>query len=163
MRPVISMQKILSSLSVLVLAFALASPAAIAQCAAYGTACPSGMLGICSSQPVVGTPWVLGQRDGSACGLSSTAPGPMFTLFGSCFAPGLPISSPPACTQCSGCSLHAFPVWATLQWTWPPRTTTIQIPSDPNLIGATLCIQDVCFNASAACICMAGALQVTFL
>jgi hypothetical protein len=132
-----------------------------AQCTAYGQPCTSsGMLAICSNSPVVGGTWTLGERSGTACGFSSTTPGTMFTLLGDCFQPGIPVDPPVSCANCGGCFLHVLPIWAAYAWTWPPRTTTLTIPSDPNLVGATFCMQDVCFNAGSSCVCMSAALQV---
>ena len=150
-----------SLLVTLVFMSALFARPASSQCSAYGQVCSSsGMVLTCVNSPIIGTNWTIGERSGTACGLSSAAPGTMFTMIGLCFAPGLPIDPPLACGNCGGCLLHVLPSLAELQWTWPPRTTALFIPSDPNLLGATLCIQDVCVNATSACVCMSGALQV---
>ena len=142
----------------------LTSATAVAQCAPYGTSCTSsGMLFSCVTNPVVGTNWTLGERSGTACGFSTGSPGTMFTLIGLCFAPGIPIDPPLACSSCGGCALHVLPALADLQWTWPPRTVVLTIPSDPNLVGTNLCLQDVCVNSASACVCLSGAVQVTFM
>lgn len=132
-----------------------------AQCTAYGQPCTSsGMLALCANAPVVGGTWTFGERSGTACGFTSTSPGTMYTLIGGCFQPGIPIDPPLACANCGGCFLHVLPAWAEFGWPWPPRTVSLQIPSDPNLLGATFCMQDVCVNAGSACVCMSAAMQV---
>lgn len=148
--------------STLLLAFAVST--APAQCVAYGNPCTSsGMLAVCSSSPTVGSAWTIGERSGAACGYGTATPGTMFTLIGSCFQPGLPMDPPTTCAACGGCSLHVLPIMGVFTWSWPPRTTIINIPNDPRLVGGTLCMQDVCVDASASCICISPALQVTFL
>ena len=72
-----------------------------------------------------------------------------------------PINPPIACPNCTGCSLDVFPVLGSVTWTWPPRTTTINIPSNPGFIGVQFCAQDICTDTRRACVCLSNAIQVT--
>lgn len=90
-------------------------------------------------------------------------PIPMLTALGSCFAPGIPLNPPLMCGNCTGCLLHVIPIDVVLQWTWPPRTFTVPIPSNRHLVGATFCIQNFCVNATTLCLCASGAAQVQIM
>jgi hypothetical protein len=147
------------SFASLVLPVFLAAGALTAQpppCAAFGNACPGGM-GISCNAPQVGMQWVLGERNAQACG----NPTQVLTMLGGCLSPGVSLGQPLLCAACSPCDWVTLPPYGTFQWTWPPRTTTIQVPSDPTLAGVTFCMQDICVNLTSACVCMSGAVQTT--
>jgi len=147
------------------LLFVLATvlPTATAQATPIGS-CPSSGMQIACAQPQIGTNWWIGERSGTACGYNSGgAPIPMVTIFGGCI-PGIPIATPPACSHCSGCSLYVYPGFADMVWNWPPRTTVLPIPNDPNLIGAMFCMQNACIDQlTLSCVCVSGGMQVQIM
>jgi hypothetical protein len=150
-----------SILALVLLASAVLAPAPRSQCSPFGPPCASsGMQLVCSTRPLVGTTWRIGERDASACGHSSATPGTLFTVYGFCFGGGVPIDPPLSCPQCAGCFLNVLPSLGAVVWTWPPRTQDIPIPANTRLIGATFCMQDVCVEPSRGCACMSQAIQV---
>lgn len=120
----------------------------------------SGMNLVCGS-PQVGTNWLIGEQNASACGGTPTNPVPILTVFGMCVVPGLVLNPPVTCSSCGGCQLNVLPIDVVLQWTWPPRTTMVPIPNNARLIGAQFCIQNACVDPVNFCLCLSGASQVT--
>ena len=133
-----------------------------AQCTSIGPGCASsGMDLLCVSAPQVGTTWTIGERDATACGALSTNPITIHTVAGFCQVPGLPLGAPLMCPNCTGCELNVLPILADFMWTWPPRTTTLQIPNNASIVGAVFCIQDACVDMARSCVCVSNAMQVT--
>ena len=147
------------SLSLALAALAGLADRASAQCVPFGTPCTSSGMRLVCGNPRIGTSWLIGEQDARRCGNPTT----MFTLFGGCLSPGIPIGSPIACANCGVCEWLTVPTYATLQWNWPPRSTNFPIPNDPNLVGAMSCIQNVRANLPNNCACLSGAMQVTIV
>jgi len=142
------------------LAGALASSAR-AQCVAVGPGCAASGMNLFCGTPQVGTTWTIAEQNAAACGGSSTNPVPILTVLGSCLVPGFVLNPPLTCPNCAGCELNVLPIDLVLQWTWPPRSTSIPIPNNPRLIGAQFCVQNACVDVITGCICLSGAGQAT--
>jgi hypothetical protein len=130
-----------------------------AQCNPFGTPCSTLPDLLCGSLPQIGTIWQICHRSGC----NAAMPSNMFTLFGGCTSPGVPINPPIACASCAGCEWQALPSYATLVWTWPPRCTGFPIPNDPRIVSATFCIQNVCTDGINPCVCLSDTLKVTIM
>lgn len=136
------------------LASLLPTPAS-AQCIAFGGPCTGGASIFCTTRPAIGTRWQVCPQTPCTTGLS-------FLLMGDCDPVGIPIASPPACFICPACTLHVNPITTAIGAGF--SCVAIDIPSEPRIVGATFCVQSVCFlSAQPACLCLSNALQVTVM
>lgn len=132
-----------------------------AQCVPIGPGCAVSGMNLFCGTPQIGTNWSIAEQNATACGGSSSNPVPILTVFGSCLVPGFVVMPPLACAACGGCDLNVLPIDFVLQWTWPPRSTSVPIPMSPRLVGVQFCIQNACVDPTSLCICLSGAAQAT--
>ncbi len=146
----------LCSLTILAAAHLGTAGCADAQCAPFRPPCGGSRIQ-CATPPVIGT-------NLDVCLAPSCNTNANMMLIGTCHGPGIPLGAPPLCGFCSTCRLHVLPV-ANLPWVGTTGSClTLPIPNDTALVGASLCMQNVCFLPPPSnCICLSNTLRVTFM
>ncbi len=126
---------------------ALRSPNVSGPCGGGHTICDS-------TAPRIGTNWEVIE---TSFGAPNDCGGLSFMLLGGCGQP-TPLNNF-ACAQCLGCQVYVSPILATVPWS--NAQFTLPIPNDPNLIGAQLCVQNLCLEGGPTCVCPSNTIRMT--